>query len=40
MSDLLNNLTDYEVEKYIEAENVVKSGINPQTTKDKKSVIF
>jgi len=38
MSDLLNNLTDYEVEKYIEAENVIKSGINPQTTKDKKSV--
>ncbi len=38
MSDLLNNLTDYEVEKYIEAENVIKSGINPQTTKGKKSV--
>ncbi len=38
MSDLLNNLTDYEVEKYIEAENIIKSGINAQSTKNKKSV--
>lgn len=38
MSDLLNNFTDNEVEKYIDAENMIRNGINPQVTKDKKSV--
>ena len=38
MADLLGNDTDYEMDKYLEANLVTEAGINPAIEKNKKSV--
>ena len=38
MSDLLNNQTDLEVDKYYEASDMINAGFNPASVKNKKSV--
>ena len=38
MSDLLNNQTDLEVDKYYEANDMINAGFNPASVKNKKSV--
>ena len=38
MSDLLNNQTDVEVDKYYEANDMINAGFNPASVKNKKSV--